>query len=81
MHAVNIPTGKTFSRNDKIAAFKHWKANLPVKGIKNQLQLPKAILTRTLTLGRTVQRIPGQDHIQNLKILVEPNAKDAASFY
>jgi hypothetical protein len=51
---VNITTGKTFSRDDKMAAFMHWKAKLPLKDIRNQLQLAKATLKRILMLPRTV---------------------------
>jgi hypothetical protein len=36
MCVVTIPTGKTFSRDDKIAAFMLWKAKLPPKDIRNQ---------------------------------------------
>jgi hypothetical protein len=51
---VTITTGKTFSRNDKMAAFKLWKAKLPRKDIRNKLQLAKATLKRILMLPRTV---------------------------
>jgi hypothetical protein len=57
---VTIPTGRTFSRDDKMATFKLWKARLSLKDIKNQLQLAKATLKRILKLTRTVQRIPAQ---------------------
>jgi hypothetical protein len=57
---VTIPTGRTFSRDIKMAAFKLWKARLPLKDIINQLQLAKATLKRILKLTRTVQRIPAQ---------------------
>jgi hypothetical protein len=54
MCVVNIPTGKTFSRDDKVAAFKLWKAKLPLKDIRNQRQLAKATLRRILMLPKTV---------------------------
>jgi hypothetical protein len=57
---VTIPIGRTFSRDDKMAEFKLWKARLPLKDIRNQLQLAKATLKRILKLTRTVQRIPAQ---------------------
>jgi hypothetical protein len=60
MCVVSIPSGRTFSRDDKMAAFKLWKSRLPLKDIINQLQLAKATLKRILKLTRTVQRIPAQ---------------------
>jgi hypothetical protein len=41
-------SGKTFSRDDKMAAFLLCKAKLPTKDIRNQLQLAKATLKRVL---------------------------------
>jgi hypothetical protein len=57
---VTIPTGRTFSRDYKMAAFKLWKARLPLKDIRNQLKLATATLKRIFKLTRTVQRIPAQ---------------------
>jgi hypothetical protein len=57
---VSIPTGRTLSRDIKMAAFKLWKVRLPLKDIINQLQLAKATLKRILKLTRTVPRIPAQ---------------------
>jgi hypothetical protein len=44
MCVVTIPTGKTLSRDGKMATIMPWKAKLPLKDIRNQLQLAKAIL-------------------------------------
>jgi hypothetical protein len=53
MCVVNITTGKTFSRVDKMTAFLLWKAKLPPKDIRNKPQLAKATLKRILMLPRT----------------------------
>jgi hypothetical protein len=37
-----------------MVAFKLWKAKLPLKDIRNQLQLAKATLKKILMLPRTV---------------------------
>jgi hypothetical protein len=52
MFVIKITTGKTLSRDDTIAAFKLWKAKLPLKDIINQLQLAKTTLRRILMLPR-----------------------------
>ncbi len=54
MCVVTITTGKTFSRDDKMAAFVLWKVKLPAKDIRNQLKFTKATLKRILMLPRTV---------------------------
>jgi hypothetical protein len=54
MCVVTITTGKTFSRDDKMAAFVLWKGKLPPKDIRNQPQLAKATLKRIFMLPRTV---------------------------
>jgi hypothetical protein len=54
MCVVTITTGKTFSRDDKMATFVLWKANIPPKDIRNQPQLAKATLERILMLTRKV---------------------------
>jgi hypothetical protein len=55
---VTIPTGKTFSRNDKMAAVLLCKAKLSPKDIKNQLQLAKATLKIVLMLSRRSLKDP-----------------------
>jgi hypothetical protein len=61
MFLITFTTGKTLSRDDKMAAFVLWKAKLPLKDIRNQLQLPKATLRRILKLPRRVWRILAQE--------------------
>jgi hypothetical protein len=70
---VTFPTGKTFSRDDKMAAFMLWKAKLPQKDIRNQLQLAKASLKRDFDVVKKKSKgsLP-RNHFQNLKILMEP---------
>jgi hypothetical protein len=45
---------KPSSSDEKMAAVYVWKAKLPIKAIRNQLQFPKATLRRILMLPRTV---------------------------
>ncbi len=52
MHAVKLPVGKTYFREQKRAAFKLWKAKVPLKEIRSQLQMSEATLRRILTVAR-----------------------------
>jgi hypothetical protein len=81
LQLVNFHTGKTSSRDDKLATFELWKAKLLLKDIRNQLQLPKATLRRILKLPRTVWRIPAQEPYQEPEDSGGANAKEAASVY
>jgi hypothetical protein len=54
MCVVTITAGKTFPRDNKMAAFVLWKAKLPIKDTRNQPQLTKANIKRILMLPRTV---------------------------
>jgi hypothetical protein len=46
MRAVKILTGKIFSGELKRAVFEFWKAKVPLKEIRSQLQMSKATLRR-----------------------------------
>jgi hypothetical protein len=72
MCVVTITTGKTFSRDDKMAAFVLWKGKLPPKDIRNQPQLAKATLKRILMLPRTSKGSLPKNQFQNLTILMKP---------
>jgi hypothetical protein len=59
MCTVNILTGKTFSREQKRAAFEQWKAKVSLREIRDQLQISEAILRRILTIAETSPDDPG----------------------
>jgi hypothetical protein len=52
MHAVNIPTSKTLSREQKRASFELWKAKVPLKEIRSHIQIAEITLRRILTHAR-----------------------------
>jgi hypothetical protein len=81
MFVITFTTGKTFSRDDKMAAFVLWKAKLLLKDIRNQLQLPKATLRRILKLPITVWRIHAQEPYLEPEDSGGANAKEAESVY
>jgi hypothetical protein len=52
MPVVKISTCKTFSREEKRAAFELWKAKVPPEEIRSQLQMSEATLRRILTVAK-----------------------------
>ncbi len=68
-----INNWQTFSRHDKMSAFKLCKARLSLKDIRNQFQFARASLKRILMLPRkqTWGSLP-RNHFQGLKIQMEP---------
>ncbi len=52
MHAVQILTSKTLSREQKRACFKLWKAKVPLKEIRSHTQMAEANLSRIVTVDR-----------------------------
>jgi hypothetical protein len=61
MHAVQIPTGKTLSREQKRASFELWKAKVSLKEIGSHIQMAEVTLRRILTLARNNPDDPCSD--------------------
>jgi hypothetical protein len=80
MCVVTITTGKTFSRDDKMAAFVLWKAKLPPKDIRNQPQLEKATLKRIFMCQEQSKGFLSRNQFQNLKILTKPMLRSLQKF-
>jgi hypothetical protein len=52
MFAVDIFIGRTFSTEDKQAAFELYKSKDPLQGIRSQLKMSEANLSSILTVAK-----------------------------